>query len=71
MAVELIKVQFHIDDNVLNGVIDAKRYPNLRLGVYACTSYLRNRKRVACVYGVIMHAGNVRRMREKRVKHEA
>ena len=39
MAVELIKVQFHIDDNVLNGVIDAKRYPNLRLGVYACTSY--------------------------------
>ena len=39
MAVELIKVQFHIDDNVLNGVIDAKRYPNLRLGVHACTSY--------------------------------
>ena len=39
MAVELIKVQFHIHDNVLNGVIDAKRYPNLRLGVYACTSY--------------------------------
>ena len=33
--------------------------------------YLRNRKRVACVYGVIMHAGNVRRIREKRVKHEA
>ena len=24
-----------------------------------------------CVYGVIMHAGNVRRIREKRVKHEA
>ena len=36
-----------------------------------CISYLRNRKRVACVYGVIMHAGNVRRIREKRVKHEA
>ena len=33
--------------------------------------YLRNRKRVACVCGVIMHAGNVRRIREKRVKHEA
>ena len=33
--------------------------------------YLRNRKRVACVYSVIMHAGNVRRIREKRVKHEA
>ena len=33
--------------------------------------YLRNRKRVACVYGVIMHAGNVRRIREKRVKYEA
>ena len=33
--------------------------------------YLRSRKRVACVYGVIMHAGNVRRIREKRVKHEA
>ena len=33
--------------------------------------YLRNRKRVASVYGVIMHAGNVRRIREKRVKHEA
>ena len=31
---------------------------------------LRNRKRVACVYGVIMHAGNVRRIREKRVKYE-
>ena len=30
--------------------------------------YLRNRKRVVCVYGVIMHAGNVRRIREKRVK---
>ena len=29
---------------------------------------LRNRKRVACVNGVIMHAGNVRRIREKRVK---
>ena len=29
--------------------------------------YLRNRKRVACVYSVIMHAGNVRRIREKRV----
>ena len=29
--------------------------------------YKRNRKRVACVYGVIMHAGNVRRIREKRV----
>jgi hypothetical protein len=28
---------------------------------------LRNRKRVACVYGVIMHAGNVGRIREKRV----
>ena len=27
---------------------------------------LRNRKRVACVYSVIMHAGNVRRIREKR-----
>ena len=26
--------------------------------------YLRNRKRVACVYGVIMHAGNVGRIRE-------
>ena len=36
-----------------------------------CKLYLRNRKRVACVYGVIMHAGNVRRIREKRVKHEA
>ena len=35
------------------------------------TFYLRNRKRVACVYSVIMHAGNVRRIREKRVKHEA
>jgi uncharacterized membrane protein len=34
-------------------------------------SYLRNRKRLACVYGVIMHAGNVGRIREKRVKHEA
>ena len=33
--------------------------------------YLRNRKRVACVYSVIMHAGNVRTIREKRVKHEA
>ena len=33
--------------------------------------YLRNRKRVAIVYGMIMHAGNVRRIREKRVKHEA
>ena len=33
--------------------------------------WLRNRKRVACVYSVIMHAGNVRRIREKRVKHEA
>ena len=33
--------------------------------------YLRNRKRVACVYCVIMHAGNVRRIREKHVKHEA
>ena len=32
--------------------------------------YLRNRKRVACVYGVIMHAGNVGRIREKRVKPE-
>ena len=30
-----------------------------------------NRKRVACVYGLIMHAGNVGRIREKRVKHEA
>jgi hypothetical protein len=30
--------------------------------------YLRNRKRVACVYGVIMHAGNVGRIREKHVK---
>ena len=29
--------------------------------------YLRNRKRIACVYGVIMHAGNVGRIREKRV----
>ena len=29
--------------------------------------YLRNRKRVACVYGMIMHAGNVGRIREKRV----
>ena len=29
--------------------------------------YLRNRKRVACVYGVIMHLGNVRRIRENRV----
>ena len=29
--------------------------------------YLRNRKRVASVYGGIMHAGNVRRIREKRV----
>jgi hypothetical protein len=27
--------------------------------------------RVACVYGVIMHVGNVRRIREKRVKHKA
>ena len=34
-------------------------------------NYSINRKRVACVYGVIMHAGNVRRIREKRVKHEA
>ena len=33
--------------------------------------YLRNRKRVACVYGVIMHAGNFGRIQEKRVKHEA
>jgi hypothetical protein len=33
--------------------------------------YLRNRKRVACVYGVIMHAGNVGRIREKRAKHGA
>ena len=33
--------------------------------------YLTNRKRVACVYSVIMHAGNVRRIREKPVKHEA
>ena len=33
--------------------------------------YLRNRNRVACVYGVIMNAGNVRRIQEKRVKHEA
>ena len=33
--------------------------------------YLRNRKRVACVYGVIMNAGNVKRIREKRLKHEA
>ena len=29
--------------------------------------HLRNRKRVACVYGVIIHAGNVRRIQEKRV----
>ena len=29
--------------------------------------YLRNRKRVACIYGVIMHAGNVRRILEKHV----
>ena len=34
-----MKVQFHIDKNVQNGVVDAKRYPNLQLGVYACTSY--------------------------------
>jgi hypothetical protein len=33
--------------------------------------YLSNRKQVACVYGVIMHEGNVGRIREKRVKHEA
>ena len=28
---------------------------------------LRNRNRVACVYGMIMHAGNVERIREKRL----
>ena len=33
-----------------------------------CTIYLRNRKRVACVYGVMMHAGNIRRIQEKRVR---
>ena len=34
--------------------------------------YLRNRKRVACVYSVIMHARNVERIpEEKMVKHEA
>jgi hypothetical protein len=32
---------------------------------------LRNRKQFACFYGVVMHEGNVRRIREKRVKHEA
>ena len=31
---------------------------------YIALHYLRNRKRVACVYDVIMHAGNVRRIRE-------
>jgi hypothetical protein len=36
-----------------------------------CILIIRNRKRVACVYGVIMHAGDVGRIREKRVIHEA
>ena len=36
--------------------------------IKSCVKYLiRNRKRVACVYVVIMHAGNVRRIQEKRV----
>ena len=33
--------------------------------------YLRNKKRVACVYFVKMHVGNVERIRQKRVKHKA
>ena len=39
---------------------------------YLVTSmlYLGNRKRVACVYGLIMHTGNVGRIQEKRVRYE-
>ena len=33
--------------------------------------YKINRKNVLCVYGVIMHLGNVKRILDKRVKHSA
>jgi hypothetical protein len=35
------------------------------------SSYIIKEKLVLCVYGAIMHAGNVGRIREKRVKHSA
>ena len=38
---------------------------------YFIIYYKRNRKLVSCVYGVIMHSGNVRRILEKRVEHSA
>ena len=31
---------------------------------------LRNRKRAACEYGVMMHKGNAGKVGEKRVNHE-
>ena len=42
------------------------KYLNISQFLKKSLKHLRNRKRVACVYGVKMHAGNVRRIQEKR-----